>query len=139
MPEPTDGATARPTPEVPASLLRALSINTSSTTPPYEQVRLGLLGLIQEEKLLPGTRLPPVRTLAGALGVAVNTVARAYKELEQSGAVTARPRLGTVVAESSEGSRAELTEAAGVYAARARQLGYTRAQAVRQLEAVFDS
>ncbi|XJN88991.1 GntR family transcriptional regulator [Micrococcus luteus] len=47
-----------------------------------------------------GTRLPSVRALAGDLGIAPNTVVRAYRELEAAGVVrTARGR-GTVVADA---------------------------------------
>ncbi|WP_336704907.1 GntR family transcriptional regulator [Micrococcus terreus] len=127
------------TTEIPVWLLNALTIKTSSTVPPFEQVRTGLLELIQQQRLGVGTRLPTVRALASGLGVSANTVARAYKELEQAGVVTARPRLGTVVAHNGDESRRHLLVAAQVYAERARSLGFSRAQAVRQLESVFGS
>ncbi len=42
--------------------------------------------------------MPPVRQLAGDLGVAVGTVARAYRELEVAGLVRSRRGGGTTVA-----------------------------------------
>ncbi|HEY4616081.1 MAG TPA: GntR family transcriptional regulator, partial [Citricoccus sp.] len=70
---------------VPAWLTQALVISGSSTVPPYEQVRTGLLDLVHRQRLPVGAKLPTVRALAAALGVSANTVARAYKELEQAG------------------------------------------------------
>ena len=63
-------------------------IDLATATPPYEQVG----------QLMPGTRLPTVRSLAADLGVAAGTVARAYKELEAAGLVVTNRRQGTVVA-----------------------------------------
>src|SRR5699024_5763154 len=107
----------------------ALAVKSASTVPPYEQVRTGLLDLIHRNRLPVGSRLPTVRALAAALGVSANTVARAYKELEQASVVTARPRLGTVVAQGAA--------AAAAYAEVARTLGFGRRDAIRQLDAVF--
>lgn len=122
---------------VPDWLVTALAINASSTVPPYEQVRTGLLDLIHRNRLPVGTRMPTVRGLAASLGVSANTVARAYKELEQAGVVTARPRLGTVVAQGGNDAADRLAAAATAYAEAAQALGFTRRQALRQLEAVF--
>jgi DNA-binding transcriptional MocR family regulator len=48
-------------------------------------------------KLAPGTELPPIRELAGQLGVNANTVAAAYRLLRQRGAVETAGRRGTRV------------------------------------------
>jgi GntR family transcriptional regulator len=69
--------------------------------PPYEQIRSQIAGHVGAGNLHPGDRLPTVRDLAADLGVAVGTVARAYRELEQSGLVETRRRLGTVVADTA--------------------------------------
>jgi len=50
-------------------------------------------------RLLPGTRLPSSRALASDLGVARNTVARAYGELIAEGWLTSRPGSGTLVSQ----------------------------------------
>lgn len=74
-----------------------ISVNLSSATPPYEQIRSQIFSLIVLGALESGARLPPVRGLAADLGLAAGTVARAYKELEQAGLIETRRRNGTVV------------------------------------------
>jgi DNA-binding transcriptional regulator YhcF (GntR family) len=78
--------------------------------------------------LAEGTQLPPIRQLAADLGLAANTVARAYRELEHEGLVRSRVRHGTVVASDRAAMspvevRQRLTEAAQTYVSTARQLG----------------
>ena len=73
-------------------------MDLDSATPPYEQIRAQVSSLIALGALAPGSRLPTVRSLAADLGIAAGTVARAYRELEQSGLIATRRRNGTVVA-----------------------------------------
>ena len=89
-----------------------LHIDHDSTIPPYEQVRLGIAALAARGDLPAGARLPPVRQLAADLGLAANTVARAYRELEQAGLVQTRGRGGTVVTARAAGTPAEALTAA---------------------------
>ena len=74
-----------------------LTVDTGNPTPPYEQLRRQLTELIQSAALAPGDRLPPLRQLAADLGLAVGTVARAYRELEPAGLVSSRRGGGTRV------------------------------------------
>ena len=74
-----------------------LIVDTGNPTPPYEQLRRQLAELIQSAALTPGDRLPPLRQLAADLGLAVGTVARAYRELESAGLVSSRRGGGTRV------------------------------------------
>ena len=109
----------------------SVTLDMMAATPPYEQVRAQLAGHIRAGALRPGDKLPVVRALAADLGVATNTVARAYKELEALGVVETRGRAGTFVA--GHGVTRSLREAAASYAATARSLGVSEAEA---LEAV---
>lgn len=57
--------------------------------------------LILTGELAPGARLPPVRAAAGAVGLAPNTVAAAYRSLANRGLILGRGRLGTFVRETA--------------------------------------
>ena len=74
-----------------------LTVDPASTTAPFEQVRTQVAALVAQGDLAPGTRLPTVRQLAADLGLAANTVARAYRELEADGVVATYGRKGTFV------------------------------------------
>jgi DNA-binding transcriptional regulator YhcF (GntR family) len=114
-----------------------IGYDPGSPVPPYEQVRAQLARQVQAGELVPGTRLPTVRRLAGDLGLAVNTVARAYRELERDGLVVTRGRNGTVVAASPDESVA--LDAAADYAARVRGLGLTTERALELVRGVLEA
>jgi len=81
-----------------------LTLDPASPLPPFAQVRSRILAMIESGELAPGTRLPAVRALAADLDLAANTVARAYKELEEAGFVETRGRAGTIVSAGSDPS-----------------------------------
>ncbi|HEY3438386.1 MAG TPA: GntR family transcriptional regulator, partial [Actinotalea sp.] len=87
-------------------------IDAASAEPPYEQVRRQIAEAVAGGRLVAGYRLPPVRGLAEDLGLAANTVARAYRELEQAGLVETRGRGGTVVTGAGDERREAAREAA---------------------------
>lgn len=74
-----------------------VSVAVESAVPPYEQVRGQIASGIRTGALATGERLPTIRALAADLGLSVNTVARAYTELEAEGLVVSRRRTGTIV------------------------------------------
>jgi len=75
-----------------------LRVDERAGRPLFDQLRNQIIEAIRAGTLPPGARLPTVRELAGELGLAVNTVARAYRELEIAGIVETRGRFGTFVA-----------------------------------------
>jgi GntR family transcriptional regulator len=75
-----------------------LAVDWSSDEPVYEQIARQIREQIAAGALAPGAPLPPVRTLASDLGVNLNTVARAYRLLEEDGFVKIRHRSGAEVA-----------------------------------------
>ena len=97
-------------------------IDPSSPVPPFEQLRSGLVDAVASGELGAGERLPTVRRLAGELGVAPGTVARAYRELEASGMIETRGRNGTFVAFDADPARQQLQRAAAAFAAQVRDL-----------------
>jgi DNA-binding transcriptional regulator YhcF (GntR family) len=101
-----------------------ITVDHDSPVPPYEQVREQVRAQVESGELAPGTRLPTVRGLAGDLGLAANTVARAYRELEALGLIETRGRAGSVV--SGDGVEQAARQAAREYAERARALGIDR-------------
>jgi len=87
-----------------------LTINTDDPRPIYQQVADGIKELIAGGKLEQGAALPPVRQLAADLGVNLNTIATAYRELQKEGLITVKHGSGSVVASltSTESSPDEL-------------------------------
>lgn len=103
-------------------------VDPDDPTPPYAQLRRQLTDLVGSGRLGPGERLPPLRQLAGDLGLAVGTVARTYRELESDGLVVSRRGGGTRVAPGvsvlSEAQRRDrLAALAASYVTQARALG----------------
>ena len=114
-----------------------ITVDLSAPEPPFEQVRAQLAGLVARGGLSEGERLPTVRALAADLGLAVNTVARAYKELEAEGLVTTRRRAGTVVAAGSQPLDVALNRSAAEYAVRASRAGLSESAAIDLVRAAL--
>ena len=100
-----------------------IEIDPGSAVPPYAQVRAQLAAMIGDGRLAVGTRLAPVRQFAAELGLAVNTVARAYRELESAGLLETRGRHGSFVAPGRDDAADRLQRAATRYAEEAARLG----------------
>jgi DNA-binding transcriptional regulator YhcF (GntR family) len=111
-----------------------LPLDATSAVPPYEQLRTQIASRAASGDLPAGTRLPTVRALAAELHLAVNTVARAYRELETDGVITTEGRRGTFVAATAAAGSPGATDAAAAYVAAARHLGLTLPEAVRLVE-----
>jgi DNA-binding transcriptional regulator YhcF (GntR family) len=109
-----------------------ITIDASATEPPYDQIRRQVASLVAAGRLAPGDKLPTVRRLAADLGLAANTVARAYRELEAAGVVDTRGRAGTFVA--GEDAHHAARQAAAEYAAVVRSLGLSVADALALVE-----
>ena len=75
------------------------------------------------DDLIGGSTLRTVRGLAGHLGIAPNTVAKTYRELEQLGIIETRGRAGTFVADSGDPTRTLAQRAATGYVRELRTLG----------------
>ena len=74
-----------------------LHISPADGLPIYLQIINQIKYLVASGRLISGEQLPPVRKLAEDLTVNPNTVARAYRELEQAGVVTAQRGAGVFI------------------------------------------
>ncbi|EST39758.1 hypothetical protein N566_00165 [Streptomycetaceae bacterium MP113-05] len=101
-------------------------VDAGAPEAPYEQLRAQIAEQARAGALPVGYRLPTVRGLAQDLGLAANTVAKAYRALEADGVIETRGRKGTFVAAAGDAADRELAEAAQVFAHRARRLGADR-------------
>jgi GntR family transcriptional regulator len=75
-----------------------LTIDANDARPIYQQVADGIKELIARGKLAEGAVLPPVRQVAADLGVNLNTIAIAYRELQKEGLIVIKHGSGSVVA-----------------------------------------
>ncbi|MCE7080777.1 GntR family transcriptional regulator [Streptomyces sp. ST2-7A] len=118
-----------------------LTIDPDSPDAPYEQIRARIAAGARSGEFPVGLRLPTVRGLAADLGLAANTVAKAYRALEADGVIETRGRNGTVVAGSGDAAAREVARAAEGFARLARRLGLdeaaTRAAAEGAVRAVW--
>ena len=74
-----------------------ITIDESDRRPVYRQVADEIKGLIARGELREGMALPPVRQVADDLGVNLNTIAAAYRELQKEGLVKVRHGSGALV------------------------------------------
>jgi len=114
----------------------AVTIDPTSPVPPFEQLRTQIAGLVTAGQLSRGTKLPTVRQLAADLGLAANTVARSYRELEADGVIVTQGRRGTFVHSDSlhDQTPADLSRQATDFATAARRAGLSAAEAVQLVE-----
>jgi DNA-binding transcriptional regulator YhcF (GntR family) len=110
-----------------------LPLDPGEPEPPFEQLRSQIARRAASGELAAGTKLPTVRALAAELSLAVNTVARAYRELESDGVVVTEGRRGSFIAMAS-GDSPDAEAAAADYVAVARSLGLTLPEATRLVD-----
>jgi len=74
-----------------------LQIDQDSNVPIYIQIEDSIHSLIAAGQLKPGEQLPTIRELAADIRVNLNTVARAYFELDKEGVISTQRGKGTFV------------------------------------------
>jgi GntR family transcriptional regulator len=113
----------------------SIVIDTASAVPPYEQLRTQIATQVASGALPAGSKLATVRQMATDLGLAANTVARAYRELEADGVIATHGRRGTFVSSAVLSDAPDAVNGlAHEYVAAARRLGLTSAEAIRLVE-----
>ncbi len=75
-----------------------ITIDERDRRPIYQQVADEIKTLIATGELHEGSALPPVRQVAADLGVNLNTIACAYRQLQHDGLVKIKHGAGAVVA-----------------------------------------
>ncbi len=112
-------------------------ITLAPGSPPAEQIREQLRGLISTGLLPANERLPSVRQLASDLGVAAGTVAKVYKSLESERLVVTRIGGGTRVHPDASSTPATVLEAATRLARLGAASGMTLSEVMNALGAVW--
>lgn len=121
-----------------------ISVDTTSGSPPYEQIRAQITTMVASGVLHPGDRLPTIAQLSADLGLANGTVARAYRELERDRIIVSYRRRGSFVAETAPPATAtadvqgELDAAIERFTLAVRQLGVRPDAALRRLSERLD-
>jgi GntR family transcriptional regulator len=85
-------------------MLDSLSLQDNGV-PIYVQLREQILALIGRGALKPGMQMPTMRQVAVALSIDLNTVQRAYAELETEGVLSKLRGVGTFVTEAPSSPR----------------------------------
>jgi GntR family transcriptional regulator len=91
-----------------------IELDFRSRVPIYVQLVERIKHLVATEVLKPGDQLPTVRQLAADLRVNFNTIARAYRMLDESGVISTQQGRGTYVLEPLPPERAERIRAAAL-------------------------
>lgn len=105
-------------------------LDLQSGVPVYRQIIDQVHGARASGAVRPGDQLPTVRQLAVDLSINPNTVVRAYRELELTGALTTHQGTGTFITHTKvEQNTAEherkLDQLVGEFVARAGREGFT--------------
>ncbi|MEU8547310.1 GntR family transcriptional regulator [Streptomyces roseoverticillatus] len=111
-----------------------ITVDPDAAEPPFEQIRARIAERARSGELPVGYKLPTVRGFAEELGLAANTVAKAYRALEADGVIETRGRHGSFVAAPGDTAAREAAAAAAAFAERAQRLGLDREAARAAVE-----
>lgn len=114
-----------------------ITIDFQSRIPVYEQIEEQVIWLINSGVYEPGSKLPSLRTLSSELKLNINTVKRAFQELESKGFVYSAQGKGIFVSQLNrvnENIKAEAIEDLRVSVRSARAKGVTQ----REIQSVVD-
>ena len=101
-----------------------------------DQIASQVRGALVSGRLQPGDRLPPARELASGLDVNMHTVLRAYSALRDEGLIELRRGRGAHVRGTVDLDAVRLDEQVRDLVRAASRLGMSKAQLLRQVEAV---
>jgi GntR family transcriptional regulator len=89
------------------SLLENIQLDFRSGTPIYTQIVEQVKQQVISGELTPGDQLPTVRALALELRVNFNTVARAYRLLDEAGIISTQQGRGTYILDEPSPERTD--------------------------------
>lgn len=112
-------------------------IDHDSSIAPYDQLRQQIIEQVQAGGLIAGAKIPTVRALATDLGLAANTVAKAYRALAEQGVIETRGKQGTFIASGEDPVRARAEQASTAFVNSMRALGYSNEEIVGVVEAAL--
>jgi GntR family transcriptional regulator len=90
---------------------QTFNLDPSSGVPFYRQIIDQVLLAVADGRMKTGTKLPTVRQLAVDLSINLNTVAKAYREMEIRGIVETQQGTGTFIAAGQSRRSAEKRKA----------------------------
>ncbi len=82
-----------------------IQLNYRDTRPFYQQIKDNIRQLVISRAMVKNEKLPSVRELASALAINPNTIARAYRELENEGYIYTVSGKGSFVSGSIDETR----------------------------------
>lgn len=89
------------------SPIARISVDLTTHTPAYLQIISQIKQAIASGELKPGDQLPTVRQLAADLQINFNTVARAYRMLDEKGIISTQHGRGTFILDAPTGKELE--------------------------------
>ncbi len=120
-----------------------IKIDFQSGIPLYEQIAHKILGLLERGELKANDQLPPIRNLADELGVNFNTVARAYRLLDQGSVISTQQGRGTYIIgkgqkkTSRKNKKENIEQLTRFYLRKARYLGFKQEEIKNCFEKIF--
>lgn len=115
-------------------------IDFASRIPIYEQLCANIIKLASAGVIKPHDKIPPVRILASQLGINPNTVAKAYKDLEQMGYIYTCVGRGSFLSDKLEQSSAQKLLAIEEFKSSAREAlmhGMSKAEAEEIINEIY--
>ena len=104
-----------------------LRISADGAGPLHERIAGAVMRALLDGDYRPGDRLPAARDLSDGMGVNINTVLRAYRDLRDQGVIELRRGRGAVVLDGAV-DRARLDTLLDQLAAEAARLGISASQ-----------
>jgi GntR family transcriptional regulator len=120
----------------------SIALDYRSGAPIYVQIVEQVRQRVSSGELRPGDQLPTVRQMATELRVNFNTVARAYRMLDEAGLISTQQGRGTYIWEGpteetlKQLKKKSLQELARSYLDEASRLGYSLEDALEELKRI---